>query len=220
MAFVFLRVDDVDHEVDDVARGAELAGVALAAEHGKQVFEGVAEAFGMVVGEAVDFLEEGAQGFRVAVGQVGVLEDVAEQRRDAGVLVHPADGFGVQRQHVEAAQGRRHQPGPAVLAVVAGEEAALAAQFLGLGVHVVHELVDQRDGDLLDLRLGVGHLADEDVAAGVDTAFGVGVEHGVYGFSASRSGRWPASHCRVWAMSASACARHSAMAASVTGSPS
>ena len=84
-AFVLLRVDDFDHEVDDVARSAELAGVALAAEHGKQVFEGVAEAFGVVVGEAVDFLEEGAQRFRVAVGQVGVLEDVAEERGDAGV---------------------------------------------------------------------------------------------------------------------------------------
>jgi hypothetical protein len=42
-AFVLLRVDDLDHEVDDVARRAELAGVALAAEHREQVFEGVAQ---------------------------------------------------------------------------------------------------------------------------------------------------------------------------------
>ena len=31
-AFVFLRIYHVDHEVDDVARRAELAGIALAAE--------------------------------------------------------------------------------------------------------------------------------------------------------------------------------------------
>ena len=71
----------------------------------------------------------------------------------------------------------RHQFGPAVFGIVAGKEAALAAQFFGLGVHVVHELVDQRNGDLLDLRFRVGHFADQDVAAGVDAAFGVGVEH-------------------------------------------
>ena len=160
-----------------MARGAELAGVALAAEHGEQVFEGVAEAFGVVVGEAVDFLEEGAQRFRVAVGQVGVLEDVAEERGDAGVFVHPADGVGVEVELVLAGEFGRFQPRPAVAGEVAGEEAALAAEVFGLAVHVVHELVDERDGDLFDLRFGVRHLADEDVAAGVDTALGFGVEH-------------------------------------------
>ena len=77
-----------------------------------------------------------------------------------------------------AAEGAVHQLGPAVFGELAGEEAALAAEFLGLGVHVVHELVDEGDGDLLDLGLGIGDFADEDVAGGVDSAFGVGVEHG------------------------------------------
>ena len=44
-----LRVDDRDDEVDDVARGAELPGVALRAEHGEQILEGVAQALGVVV---------------------------------------------------------------------------------------------------------------------------------------------------------------------------
>jgi len=70
-----------------------------------------------------------------------------------------------------------HELRPAVLLVVAGEEPAVAAQFFGLGVHVVHELVDEGDGDLLDLGLGVGHLAHEDVTAGVDAAFGIGIQH-------------------------------------------
>ena len=39
-----LRVDDLDHEVDDVARGAELPGIALGAEHREQILEGVAQA--------------------------------------------------------------------------------------------------------------------------------------------------------------------------------
>ncbi len=53
----------------------------------------------------------------------------------------------------------------------------LPAEFLRLRVHVIHELVDQRDGDLLDLGFRVGDFAHEDVPGGVDAAFGVGVEH-------------------------------------------
>ena len=78
-----------------------------------------------------------------------------------------------------AAQPWTHELGPAVARELASEEFPLAAEFLGLGVHVIHELVDERDGDLLDLRFGIGDLADEDVAGGVDAAFGIGVEQGV-----------------------------------------
>jgi hypothetical protein len=55
-----------------VARGAELACIALGAQHGEQVFEGIAQAFAVVVGELVDNLEEGPQGFRVAVVSIGI----------------------------------------------------------------------------------------------------------------------------------------------------
>ncbi len=129
----------------------------------------------MVVLELVNDLEEGAQGLRVAVGQEGVLEDVAEQWRDAGVFGHARDAFGIQVQRLKAAQTGAHEFSPAVTGEVAGKELALAAQLFRLGVHVVHKLVDQRDGDLLDLTLGVGHLTDENVAGGIDAALGGGV---------------------------------------------
>ncbi len=54
--------------------------------------------------ELVDDLEEGAQRFRVAIGQIGVLEDVAEEQRDAGVLRHLGDGFGVEVERLVAAE--------------------------------------------------------------------------------------------------------------------
>ena len=73
---------------------------------------------------------------------------------------------------------RLHEFRPTVAGEIAGEEFALAPKFLSLRVHVVHEFVNQGDGDLLDLRLRVGDLADEDVAGGVDATFGFIVEHG------------------------------------------
>ena len=59
-----------------------------------------------------------------------------------------------------AAEAGAHQPGPSVAGELAGEEAALPAELLALGVHVVHELVDQCDSDLLDLALGVRNLTN------------------------------------------------------------
>ena len=101
---VLLRVDDGHDEVDDMPRGAELSRVSLGAEDGEQIFEGVAEALGVVVLELVDDLEERPQRFRVAIGQVGVLEDVAEEQRDAGVFRHLGDGFGVEVERLVAAE--------------------------------------------------------------------------------------------------------------------
>ncbi|OQB85486.1 MAG: hypothetical protein BWX86_02813 [Verrucomicrobia bacterium ADurb.Bin122] len=172
-----LRGDELDDEIDDVARGAELAGVALGAEDGEQVFEGVAEALGVVVGELVDDLEEGLERLGVAVREVGVFEDVAEERREAGVFRHLGDALAVEGEGLVAAEAGAHEPGPAVAGEGAGEKLALAAELLGLGIHVVHEFIDQGDGDLLDLGLGVGDFAHEDVAGGVDAALGIGVEH-------------------------------------------
>ena len=189
-----LRVDHGHHEVNDVARGAELSGVALAAQHAEQILKRIAQALRVVVGEAVDFFQKTFQRFRVTVRQVGVFKDVAKQLGHARVLAHALNGFAVQRQHFVAAHAGRHEPGPAKAGKGPGKKSAGAAQLFGLGVHVVHELVDERNGDLLNLRFGVGHFAHQDVSAGVDAAFGFGVKHGIslrcsrFGFDRSRNG--------------------------------
>jgi hypothetical protein len=184
--FVLLRVNHRHHEVDDVARRAELARIALAAQHAEQVFKGIAQALGVVVAEVVDFLQKAFERFGVAVGQVGVFEDVAKQLGHAGVFAHALDGFAVQRQHLKPAQAGGHEFGPAKAGKGACKKAAAAAEFFGLGIHVVHELVNERNGDLLYLALGVGHFAHQDVAAVVNAFFGGGVEHFLYFWSHER----------------------------------
>ena len=68
-----------------------------------------------------------------------------------------------------------HELGPTVAGEFLGEEFPFATELLGLRVHVVHELIDEGDGDLLDLGFRVGNFADEDIASGVDAAFGIGI---------------------------------------------
>ena len=162
-----------------MARGAELSGVSLRAEDGEEVLERVAQPLAVVVFELVDDFEKGAQSLGVAVGQVGVVEDVAEEGRDTGVFRHPGNGLGVEVQSFVAAQPGAHQSRPAVTGEIVGEEGPHTAELFALGVDIVHEFVDEGDGDLFDLAFGVGHLAHEDVTGSVDTALGGGVEHGI-----------------------------------------
>ena len=131
----------------------------------------------MVVGKLVNHLEKAAQGLGVAVGQIGVLENITEQRRDTGVLRHSGNGLGVKIENLVSAQAGVHQFGPAVTGEVIGEKAARTAELFALGVNVIHELVDERNGNLFNLTLGVRHLADEEVAGSVEAAFGGGVKH-------------------------------------------
>jgi len=158
-----------------VARGAELAGIALRAEDAEQILEGVSKALAVVVAELVNDLEEGLERLGIAIREVGVFEDVAEERGDTWVFRHLGNTFAVEAEHLVAAKGGSHELSPAVAGKITGEEGTLPAEFLRLGIHVIHELVDEGDGDLLDLRLGVGDFAHEDVSGGVDSAFGVGV---------------------------------------------
>ena len=139
--------------------------------------KGVAETLRVVVAELVNDLQEGAQRLRVPVGEIGIVEYVPEERRDTGVLRHPGDGLGVQVQGFVPAHAWMHQLGPAVSGEVSGEELTLPAPLLALGVDVVHELVDESNGDLFHLALGVGDLAHEYVPGCVYAAFGVGVQH-------------------------------------------
>jgi hypothetical protein len=171
----FLGVDDGDHEVDDMARGAELTGIALGAEHGEQILEGIAEFLRVIVAELVDDLEESAERLGIAIRQVGIFKNVPEECGDAGVFWHPGDGLGIEGERFMTTQPGAHELGPAVTGIIPGEKRTRTAELLRLRVHVVHELIDHGDGDLLDLGLGIGDLADEDVAGGVDAAFGVGV---------------------------------------------
>jgi hypothetical protein len=175
---VLLRGEHLDHEINDVARGAELAGISLAAEDAEQILEGIAEALAVVVAELIDDLEEGVQRLGVAIRQVGIFEDAAEQLRQPGILGHLGDAFGVAEQLV--IPRLLHELRPAIAGVLAGEELPLPAQLRRLGVHVVHELVNQGDGDLLHLGLRIGDFAHEDVTGGVDAAFCFCVEHGLF----------------------------------------
>ena len=131
----------------------------------------------MIVGEAVDFLQEPVQRFRVAVRQEYALENIAEKLRNRGVLVHLLDAFRVEQEAFVAAHAFVEKLTPPVFAEFAHEERRLAAEFFGLAVHVVHELVDQGDGDLFHLRLRIRHFADQNIAGTVDLCLGGCVKH-------------------------------------------
>ncbi|MFQ5419577.1 MAG: hypothetical protein ACE5EY_04365 [Anaerolineae bacterium] len=126
----------------------------------------------MVIGEVVNHLEEAFQRFRVAVRQVGVLEDVAEQQRNARVFIHLRNRFRIQIQHLKAAHPRRHQFSPTVPGKIAAKESAFPTQLFRFRVHIVHKFVNQGDGNLLHLAFGVGYFAHQNITRRINAPFG------------------------------------------------
>ena len=188
-----LRVEAGDDEINDVARGAELAVLTLRAGALQEVFKGVAQFLAVRVGEAVHLGEEHGEDASVAEFQEGVAEDVAEQ---AGQVRGGDDSFSFaillnldlraaknldaarkERDAFVGGDGLREEISPAVFRQFAGEEAAFAAELHGFLVEVVHEFVNERERDEFDLIGRLGEFTDEDIAAGVNTAFSFGVEH-------------------------------------------
>jgi hypothetical protein len=80
-AFVFLRVDDFDHEVDEYGAAIRKWPASPWEPRTESRYSKASPSrSGVVVREFIDDLEEAPERFRVAVGQVGVLEDVPEER--------------------------------------------------------------------------------------------------------------------------------------------
>ena len=92
-------------------------------------------------------------------------------------LAEGFDALGKKRDPFVGGDGLREEIAPAVFRQLAGEEAAFAAELHGLLIEVVHELVNEGERDEFDLVGRLRELADEDVAAGVNAAFGFGGEH-------------------------------------------
>ena len=61
--------------------------------------------------------------------------------------------------------------------IIAFEEFACPAKFRRLQVHIIHELINQGNGNLLNLCLRVWHFADQDIPQGIDFPFNIKVQH-------------------------------------------
>ena len=92
-------------------------------------------------------------------------------------LAEGFDAFGKEFDTLVGGDGLRDEIAPAVFRQFAGEEAALAAHLHGFLIEVVHELVNQREGDEFDLVGRLREFADEDIAAVINAAFGFGGEY-------------------------------------------
>jgi hypothetical protein len=74
-------------------------------------------------------------------------------------MIHLQEGFAVEIEKLKAAYVGIEDAGPGVFLEFASEEARLSALADGPLVHIVHELVNEGNGDLFDLGFGVGDFA-------------------------------------------------------------
>ena len=105
----------------------------------------------MVVVKLINNFKKILEGWRVTIGQKSVFENVAEEQWDTGILGYFGNRFGIKLQGLVTAQPGVHKLSPAITGEVAGEKLTFSAQLLAFCVHVIHELVNEGDGNLLDL---------------------------------------------------------------------
>ena len=87
------------------------------------------------------------------------------------------DSFGEKIHSLISRNRLRQQCAPAIFLQRTDKERTLSTKLHGFLVEVVHELVDQRQRDQLDLISRQRQLADENVAAGIKAALCFSSEH-------------------------------------------
>ena len=63
---------------------------------------------------------------------------------------------------------RQHDLRERIFLIFALEKLPASSEICALLVYIVHELVNQGDGNLLHLSLGIGHLAHKNIAQSVN----------------------------------------------------
>ena len=174
---VLLRVDDLHDEIDDVPRSAELASVGLRLGGLQQVLVGVAQLLAVVVHHPIHGAQEQRQRPVVAERHHSVLENLAEHGRHRVRLLQSAEASAVEFATLRVVQTQTHYLVPAIRLQITSKVVTLTAKALSPLVIVAHELVRQRQRDLLALHHRDRNLADQRVAGVVDDLPGVVTQH-------------------------------------------
>ena len=183
-------LEDFHHELDDVARGAELAVLPGAGDLTEHVFVEVALGVAVLHGHLLDHIHHLGQQGRRGDGEAGVLHVV---RVGGAVAAHGAqkgeDMLAHDDEHLGG--GEVLEAGPAQILVGAascvsalGENPAghglLEAGGFALlqGLEVIEALEEKQVGDLLDDFDGVGDAAaPEGIPEGIDFTADIAGEH-------------------------------------------
>ena len=133
----------------------------------------------MIVGEPIDFIEEELECAPVAKLEEGIAEDALEEVGEMAILRlrQLLDAVDESCDALLGAELVRHEFAPGVVAQLPDKEGRLAFEFACLLVHVVHELVNERDGDEFDLVAWQRELPHEYLPRAIDAVFGILGEH-------------------------------------------
>ena len=176
--FVLLRCSYFHHHINDMAGCAELSGVALTAHDGKQIFKGITQVFAVFIGKFRNFFQKAVERFRVAVRNIGVTKNITKQLRQIRIICHLVDALGIQIQAILCAVLRKHDLRESIFLKFSGEENTFPTKIRSLQIHIIHKFINEGDGNLLHLSLGIGHLADENVTQGIYFSLNIKIHHG------------------------------------------
>ena len=179
---MFLRIHNIHEELDNMSRRTELARISLTSHDREEVFEGIPELLRVVIVEPVDLSEEHYDCISITEWEIGILENLLEKIRKMICLRELVESLDIEVGTILVRELGIEELRPGIPLIVTREKARDSSELLTRTILVIHELVDECIGDLINLSFWIRDFSDEDISTGVDTVFGNGSEHKKFDF--------------------------------------
>ena len=127
--------------------------------------------------ESVDLCEEHDDRIRITEWEIRILEYLTKKLRKMLGTRESIESLDVEIGSVLVRELGIKESRPGIWRIISTKKARLISELAAHTILIIHELVDESIGDLIDLTFWIGDLSDEDISTGVDTILGSGVEH-------------------------------------------
>ena len=131
----------------------------------------------MVVVEPIDLREEHHYSIRITKREIRIFKNLLEKIRKMICLREFVESLDIEISSVLVRELGIKKLRPCISLVVIYEKARYSSELSTRTILVIHELVDECIGDLVDLSFWIRYFSDEDIPTGIDTILGNGSEH-------------------------------------------
>ena len=149
----------------------------MASHDREEIFEGIPELFGVSIVESVDLSEEHHDRIRITEWEIGILEYLFEKIGKVVSTRKSIKSLDIEIGTILIRELGIEQLGPSIFLIVISEKLRIVIKLSTHTILVIHELVDESVGNLVDLSFWVWYLSNKDISTGIDSVFGSGVEH-------------------------------------------
>jgi len=131
----------------------------------------------MMIIESINLREEHDYSIRITKWEISILEYLFEKIGKVVSTRKSIKSLDIEIGTILIRELGIEQLGPSIFLIVISEKLRIVIKLSTHTILVIHELVDESVGNLVDLSFWVWYLSNKDISTGIDSVFGSGVEH-------------------------------------------